>query len=63
MNLKGVKLAAILPRRTEAAEEDNAKCMMLFALPAGKIVKFLSSQEMIAPFIAVIVFLIKDSHK
>ena len=62
MNLQGVSLAAILRRATEAVAEASAKCLTRFALTVAGAARFLSSPEMTAPFIAAIVFLIRDSQ-
>ena len=43
--------------------EDLAKCMMQFVLLAETHVRFLSSQEMIVLFIAVIALQVKDNQK
>lgn len=47
--------------KTAAAAEVSARCLTLFVLPAVRAARFLFSPEMTALFIAVIVFLAKDS--
>lgn len=59
-NPRDAKPAGISKRTTEAAAVDNEKCLTPFAPPAERIAKFRSSQEMIALFIAVIVFPTRD---
>jgi len=60
MSPKDVSPAA-MHVKTEAGAEDNARCLMLFALPAARTAKFLFSPKMTVLFIAAIVFQPKDS--
>ena len=61
MNLRGASPAAICARMAAMAE-DSARCLTLFALPAARNAKSHSNPEMIAPYIAVIVFPTKDRY-
>ena len=58
-NPKDVNLAG-MPEKTAEEAADSAKCLMQFVRTAADPAKYLSSREMTAPFIAAIVFQIRD---
>ena len=60
MNPRDVSRAGTYKRTTEAAVEDNERCLTLFALHAERTVKSLSNREMTVLFIAVTVFPARD---